>query len=288
MNREGRNSGIGRQESLAELTQSQHLDLGAGGKNETDFIKTTTGLDPATPGQQYPIAARFTDLGLDLLGTQDLKLAVQSVIHAAGHILEGVDFASLTVSSGNGFSTPAYTDSTAIELDLTQYQANDGPCVEAIHTPGLGLAFCSDLAIDPPWPVFATHAVKLGVHSVLSVALFPTAQAPRLGALNFYARTPGALDGADRNMAIILAAYAGTALAAASALETSEQHVEHLQHALETRDMIGQAKGILMQRRGLSAQEAFNVLSDASQRLNIKVRDLAQTLSTNPAFDLPQ
>jgi GAF domain-containing protein len=233
------------------------------------------------------MATRFADLGWDLFGTHDVRLALQRLVHSAQRIISGVDFVSITVAAGGSYATPAYTDGAAVELDLVQYAADDGPCVDATRIPGLGLTYCENLGVDPPWKKFAERAIELDVHSVLSVGLFPTAEAPRIGALNFYARTPGALDSVDRDIAVILAAYAGTALAAVSALETAEQHAEHLQQALQTRDVIGQAKGILMTRRGLTAEEAFRVISESSQRLNIKVRDLAREITADPDLPLP-
>ena len=121
-------------------------------------------------------------------------------------------------------------------------------------------------------------AAGLGVRSVLAVGLFPRGGAPRMGALNAYSHRPGGLDEQDRDLLLVLAAHASTALAATQATTASELEVAHLREALRSRDVIGQAKGILMERRGVSADEAFDILRRASQSLNIKLTQVAEKL----------
>ena len=128
----------------------------------------------------------------------------------------------------------------------------------------------------------------LGAHSVLAVGLFPRSvtDAPvgeRLGALNIYSLERGGLDARDRDLALVLGAHVSTALAATAASTAAELEVAQLREALRTRDVIGQAKGILMERRGISADEAFDTLRSASQSLNVKLAQVAETLVTHRA-----
>jgi hypothetical protein len=116
------------------------------------------------------------------------------------------------------------------------------------------------------------------VHSVLAVGLFPDGDGPRMGALNVYSCTRAGLDELDRDVAVVLAAHASTALASTMASSSAELESAQLRRALQSRDVIGQAKGILMERRGISADEAFAVLRAASQSLNVKLTQVAQTL----------
>jgi AmiR/NasT family two-component response regulator len=88
----------------------------------------------------------------------------------------------------------------------------------------------------------------------------------------------GGLDEQDRDIALVLAAHASTALASTMACSAAELQVAQLGQALNSRDVIGQAKGILMERRKISADEAFDVLRRASQSLNIKLTQVAKTL----------
>jgi hypothetical protein len=117
--------------------------------------------------------------------------------------------------------------------------------VDAARRGGLGVAADSDLGGSEQWPKFGLAAAELGVHSVLSFGLMPTATTPRLGALNFYAfyaRTPRALLDVDRDTGLLLAAHAGAALAAARSVEAADLRVAQLEKALLSRDVIGQAK----------------------------------------------
>jgi hypothetical protein len=115
----------------------------------------------------------------------------------------------------------------------------------------------------------------------MSTTLLPAVRLPRLsGALNVYCRRTGGLDGHDREVALLLATHASLALAHTQAVTTAELRGANLSHALDTRDVIGQAKGILMARRGIGADEAFDILRRASQELNVKLVDLARTLAT--------
>jgi ANTAR domain len=159
-----------------------------------------------------------------------------------------------------------------------QYRLGEGPCVDATRTPGLGLTFSGDLAQGVQFPNFGPAAAELGAHCVLAVGLFPDGEKDRFGALNIYAFQAGGLDEFDRDIALILAAHASTALAGTVAATSAELEVAQLRQALQSRDVIGQAKGILMERRGISADEAFDVLRRASQSLNIKLTTVAQTL----------
>lgn len=138
------------------------------------------------------------------------------------------------------------------------------------------------MADDPRWPAFGPRAAALGLRSLLSCRLFTDTT---LGALNLYARLPGAYGLIDRTKAVVFAAHAGIALGAAEALEGAAislrgevDLVQNLRGALASREVIGQAEGILIERERISAEEAFGVLRQASQHLNVKLREIAQYL----------
>ncbi|WP_239154848.1 ANTAR domain-containing response regulator [Amycolatopsis sp. FDAARGOS 1241] len=113
-------------------------------------------------------------------------------------------------------------------------------------------------------------------------------QGPSVGALNVYSRTTNGLDKADRDALLLLATHASLALATTDAVTRAELEVAHLRKAIASRDVIGQAKGIIMARRGVSADEAFDLLRHTSQDLNIKLAELARTLTDrHTELDLP-
>jgi hypothetical protein len=225
-----------------------------------------------------PLAGEFVRLAENLLTATTVHGVLDRVVQAARVAVPGADLVSVTLATETGYTTPVYTDDLALRLDEVQYRLGEGPCVEATRTPGLGLTFSGDLAQGVQFPNFGPAAAQLGAHSVLAVGLFPDGEKDRFGALNIYAYQAGGLDELDRDLALILAAHASTALAGTLAATSAELETAQLRQALQSRDVIGQAKGILMERRGISADEAFDVLRRASQSLNIKLTTVAQTL----------
>jgi hypothetical protein len=225
------------------------------------------------------LASEFVRLAEHLADATTVHGVLQRVVTCARAAIPGADLVSVTMRAEDGFHTPVETDPLASRLDEVQYRLDEGPCVESTRTPGLGVVFSRDLAGGREFPRFGPVAARLGVHSVLAVGLFPhRGAAPRLGALNLYSHTTDGLDELDRDLALVLAAHASTALAGTMAYTAAELEAAQLRRALDSRDVIGQAKGILLERRGISAEEAFDTLRHASQALNIKLTRVAQTL----------
>lgn len=164
-------------------------------------------------------------------------------------------------------STPS---STPIgELDQLQTEYRQGPCVTALwdeHT-----VVVADMSAESErWPLFAPRAVEYGVGSMLSFQLF--ARGNTLGALNLYAREPNSFGEEARNLGGLFASHAAIALGEA-------QHVAQLHQALASRDLIGQAKGILMERFQVDPARAFGLLVESSQQTNMKVVEVARWLT---------
>lgn len=140
--------------------------------------------------------------------------------------------------------------------------------------------YAEDLSTDPRWPTFGPMAAEAGMRSLLSFCLSGT---ETLGALNLYAQLPRAFGATDRAKGLIFATHAGVALAAAEELEDATQslaveiqRLENLHGALASRQVIGRAEGILMQRELITSDQAFDLLRQASQQLNTKLREVAQ------------
>jgi hypothetical protein len=243
--------------------------LGRPGSDDPVDIAAATG----------PLAGEFVRLAQALAVESTVQGVLRQVVEVARRAVPGADLVSITLRSPAGFTTPVETDPLATRLDELQYRLDEGPCVHATRTAGLGLSFSADLGRHGEYPRFGRAAAALGVHSVLAVGLFPHGgDAPRMGALNVYSREVGGLDELDRDIALVLAAHAATALAATTACTATELQAAQLREALSSRDVIGQAKGILMERRRISADEAFDVLRAASQALNVKLTKVAATL----------
>ena len=132
----------------------------------------------------------------------------------------------------------------------------------------------SDLARDVRYPRFGARSAEFGAASAMAVRL---ADHPR-SVLCLYGRKIDAFDAFDRAQAVVFAKLLGLALEVADARADEQQRLANLHEALRTRELIGQAQGILIERERITADEAFNVLRRASQMLNIKVRDIARNL----------
>jgi len=234
----------------------------------------------ASVAESGPLAREFVALAENLMTAGTVAEVLERVIHAAKAVVPGADLVSVTLRDpDDGFRTPVETDVLATRLDELQYRLDEGPCVAATRKGGLGVVHEPDLLRSDEFPRYGPPARELGAGGVLAVGLFPQGEAPRMGALNLYSREPGALGAADRDLALVLAAHASTALAATQACAAADLEAAQLREALRSRDVIGQAKGILMERRGISADEAFDILRRTSQELNVKLAQVAETLA---------
>jgi len=166
-----------------------------------------------------------------------------------------------------------HTDPIVVEVDALQQQTGEGPCLDAIAK--RTVFHSDDLETELRWVHFAPQATRVGIRSVLALPLTANSQ---LGALNLYARYPGVFGVYDRARAAILASLAGLALSVAHSHEDEDRRADNLHAALASREIIGEAMGILMERERISADQAFEVLRRASQHLNINLREVAQNL----------
>ncbi|WP_236077531.1 GAF and ANTAR domain-containing protein [Rhodococcus sp. P1Y] len=154
-------------------------------------------------------------------------------------------------------------------LDSIQERVGEGPCVDAARSEEF--VRCNDFRTDPRWPVFGPAAVDAGVLSSMSFRLYTEDET--IGALNLFALTENAFSDEDEELGTVLAIHAAVALYAAN-------KTEQFKSGLASRDTIGQAKGMLMERYGIDAVQAFDLISRLSQNENIPVAALAAELVT--------
>jgi hypothetical protein len=230
-------------------------------------------------GEFGPLAKQFAELAAQLFSAGTAADVLERVVVVAAVLLPAADFVSISLRKGDReFLTPVTTDELAMRLDEIQYETQEGPCVDATRTGGTGLSIDGDLGVSQTWPKWGPAAAELGIRSVVAIGLMPTTPAPRLGALNLYARAAHALGDIDHDLCLLLAAHAGAAVIAVRSIETADMRADNLQRALLSRDVIGQAKGMLMAQRNISAEEAFEVLRVASQSLNVKLTAIAEAI----------
>ena len=237
---------------------------------------------PSDYTHEGPLVAEFVALAGALFPTSaeaGLQGLLDRIVVAAGRLVPSADLVSIVFrGDDDGFRTVAQSDEAALRVDEVQRDLGEGPGVSATEDEGIGAAVEPHLAETTRWRRFGPRAARLGVRAAMSTGMFPGGSPPRFGALNYYSWTDGGLDDADRDHALLLAAHAATAIAGVRARTAQDLKVAQLQEALASRDVIGQAKGILMERRGLDADGAFGVLRRTSQDLNVKLREVAETL----------
>jgi hypothetical protein len=146
---------------------------------------------------------------------------------------------------------------------------------------GEHLVYAEDFAADGRWPLFSPGAAEVGLRSMLACRLFVPRNEGTLGALSLYSSLPGAFDVAARDVALMFASHASLALAGMAQELRAAARERNLEEALRSRDVIGQAKGILMEREHISADEAFERLRRVSQHQNRKLRLIAEELAGN-------
>jgi GAF domain-containing protein len=215
------------------------------------------------------LAEKLSTLSRDLQGETDVEGTLQAIVQAATGTVPGAEYASISaVGKRRVVHTRAATGELARAVDQAQYETGQGPCLDALYEHRT--VRLPDLDVEPRWPTFAAQAREVGAASMLAIQLYVHGQ--DLGALNLHSTTRDAFSDESEQIGLLFAAHAAVAMAGA-------ENDEHLHMALTSRDIIGQAKGILMERYKISAHEAFRLLVVTSQTTNIRLHDVAEYLT---------
>ncbi len=212
-------------------------------------------------------------LALALFAAGTVEGTLQQIVSLAEGAVDGCDAAGVIAVDDDGTAVTLAASSELVEsLDTAQVDLGEGPCLDAAVS-GFTM-YAEDLHEDPRWPSFSAAAEATGIRCVLALSL----SAEQLSALNLFARLPAAFGATDRAKGQIFATLARLALDSAQERAAGEARSVNLQAALGSRELIGQAQGILMERERITAEQAFDVLRRASQHLNIKLATVAETL----------
>ncbi|PWW22169.1 GAF domain-containing protein [Geodermatophilus normandii] len=208
----------------------------------------------------------------------DVEGLLQAITTAAVTTVPGAETGSISyVHARRQVQSRAATGDLSRRVDEAQERLHEGPCLDAVWEQQV--VRVEDMRHEPRWPRFAAEAAALGVGSSLSFRLM--VEDDRLGALNLYSHGPGAFTDASVEIGLAIAAHAAIAL-------TGARTEANLRAAIDSRDLIGQAKGILMERYKITAAQAFAVLARASQETNRKLLDIALTLNDTGAMPAPR
>lgn len=201
--------------------------------------------EPPTTDADFTAAltADFSETARALLSVGDVHDTLDKVASLAVATIDGSDSASVFLVEQAVVAAPVSTDPVVAELDAAQRETGQGPCLDAIAQ-GMTI-YAGDFSDERRWPDFGREATERGIRSMLACPLFVDGT---LGALNLYARYPLAFGVIDRAKAVLLAGLAAVALSAALTHEEELRQSSNLHAALATRELIGQAQGILIER----------------------------------------
>jgi GAF domain-containing protein len=215
------------------------------------------------------LGRQFSDLGAALSAADGSGLDPERVVQLAARSLPHTHHCALTLlRSGYQPRTLTATDAVPERVDALQYTTGEGPCLDASE--GDSIVTSGDLATDERWPEFGPRCVEdTDIRSMLSVRLAIGGEDQ--AAINFYSTAVEAFTESDIHLASVIAPFA--ALAVEQSLRADD--AENLHAALTSSRQIGTAIGIIMARRLVTSSEAFELLREASQNLNRKLRDIA-------------
>ena len=216
------------------------------------------------------LRATMSELTAQFAQPTDIATTLSRVTSTAVELIDGVDHADVLLIAGSEeFQSVAATDQICVDLDDVQRRFREGPCLDAaLHDV---VTTSNDLEQDDRWPRFAKSAVAAGVHAMQSFRLYT--HDDRMGALNLFARRRDVFTAEVESLAAMLATQAAVALIA-------EDKELQFRSALTSRDVIGQAKGMIMERFGVDAMHAFELLRRLSQDSNTRLVDVATELIT--------
>lgn len=211
------------------------------------------------------VAQLFDRVARQLLEAHQMTDTLARIVQLAVETLDACEFAGISFVEGQTVTSPASSGEVPEIVDRIQSETQEGPCIDAIKMHHLFIT--GDLAAESRWPQFSARAHReTGVSSILSLRLF--AAENTMGSLNLYSTRKDAFGTTDIALGEVFATHAAVAMAASRQQEGLLVRAEH-------RDVIGQAKGVIMASTGCSPEAAFGVLVRQSQHENRKVYEIA-------------
>ena len=212
------------------------------------------------------LATTFGEIARALVAEQDAQATLGRMVKLAVETIDSCQHCGVSIVEGRRIVSPASSDEIPAIVDRLQSESGEGPCIDAIKDHEVFQT--GRLSEESRWPNFAHRAsTESGVESILSFRLF--VEGDTMGSLNLYSEQPDAFDDHDVAFGAVFAAHAAVAW-------STSRTIENLRKGLQTRELIGEAVGILMAREDVSEAEAFDILTRASQRLNVKLRLIAE------------
>lgn len=220
------------------------------------------------------LARRLLHLATVPANAEVVDAALRLVVALAHATVTGADGVSVSLTRGGTLATVAATDETIMGMDSDQYATGEGPCLSAAidgHR-----IYVESLATETRWPEFIPRAKERGINSILSMPLLTGERS--LGALNIYSNRAGALSDPEQTLAALCAQEASTLLANAAVDISAEDLSDRLREALEGRQTVTLAIGVVMTREGVSVDDAHTLLLQSSRQSAIPLREQAEAI----------
>lgn len=219
--------------------------------------------------EQTEPATAFANLAELIYAKADYDDVHRAIVDSALQLVPGCDHGSLMLGKQGRFRTVAASDDVAVQVDQIEREVGDGPCVDAIEDEGFQLD--EDIAARSQWPALAERILaETPVRGMVGHRI--VVHDGKVGALNLFSDTPGALTTESANQGTVLASFASVALTAVA----NHERAETLQRGLHSNREIGKAVGLLMTAHKVSSDEAFELLRKASTDMNIKLSRVAR------------
>lgn len=223
---------------------------------------------------QPALSAHMADVARLLRSeSKDTDTVLKAISKSAVESVPGAEYASVTLVTGNSkVETPVMIGGLAGKCDELQQELGEGPCIRSALSEET--TRIDDMGSETRWPLFAARATELGIGSMICFCLY--IENDTFGALNLHSSSMDAFDDESLSIGSLFAAHAAIAF---SAVREQDQ----IRAALTNRDIIGQAKGMIMERYGLDPDGAFRLLARLSQDSNVKLSEIAfQVVTAGP------
>ncbi len=223
----------------------------------------------APHSQPGDLATALARMARDLLAQETVQQTLDRIVAYAVSLVDGCEAAGILAVESGTLRTLAVTDGLAAESDRIQVELGEGPCLDSTLRDARVYRI-EDMATDERWARYAGKARELGIGSAMGFLLYTRDR--NLGALNVYGSERRAFTAHSEHVGWLLASHAAVAFASA-------RSDAQLQRALASRQDIGEALGIVMERHKITEDEAFDLLRRRSQEQNVKLRELARHLT---------
>jgi GAF domain-containing protein len=220
--------------------------------------------DDTGGGSKNSLAEQLGELARSLNEAKDVQSTLDEIVRHAVATVPGAEHASISaIRRRREVFTRASTNDISLAVDQAQFDTGQGPCLESLYDHVT--VRLSDVTTEQRWPKFIERVRAHEVGSMLAVQLY--IEGGDLGALSMFSAQADAFDDDSEHIALLFASHAAVAMG-------HVQQVAQLRQAVGSRDLIGQAKGMLMERFGINAEQAFGLLVRASQLGNRKLYDI--------------